>query len=71
MLDQERFVEVIVTRFEDGSTVDVSRTWDIGEEPRTARTQAGAVWEQVIRRSVVRIPVCGSTERESVSTAMT
>ena len=39
--------------------------------PKIARTQSGQVCVHVIKRSVRRIPVAGSTWRERVSTATT
>ena len=39
--------------------------------PIMAMTHAGADWVHVIRRSVRKMPVLGSTFRERVSTAMT
>jgi len=59
------------TVFDLGSTSLISRTYETPFPPVRERTQDGTFCLQVIRRSVRRTPVFGSTSRLSVSTATT
>src|SRR5271170_2017954 len=70
-LAQERLTDLRTTVLAFGSTSLISRTYETPVPLVIARTQEGTFCLQVMRRSVRRIPVFGSTSRLIVSTAMT
>jgi len=65
--DRERLTEVIVAFCVEGSTKEISRTKASSEPPKSLTIHVGAFCLQPKTRSVLMIPVFGSTERSTTS----